>query len=405
MIALRSKTTGLSFNAGLGHEVIGLKVVGGRIESWLNVTKIFALSYSKIESNLAMVDYMVDMNDARVREAYDGIAASLVEIKTLKIANPLQSTEELTGKLVSDITPFETLYDIEKSKPVDQRAVDRRFKGQNNIDVGDRSSFRVAPIVMKLIKETEYFENALISTAADDSHEYFRLHTFRRTFENSWWASYYKAVSVSRASLLLESDKDRGIGKVRDIIFEWDYRDKALTKNELRMIRGAVRQALPESIYQKVNWGVFAKDRDHANARFLYKMVLDPQALAAIEGLGSGEIRQFLDSYILSIPAPAADPQDVFASSRDVTPFDTVADKYKESLAAIADYLAKVVDTDLTNEERSDAFAQLRFNDLFIEIGPGFLVSLLPPAQLDKLVYFEISFTADDVAPMPLFKF
>ncbi len=403
LIAVRKDEKSLNFIAGFGkdHKIFGLKVLDRRIEKVMNLTEVFSLSLQKMKSNLLMVDYMLDLKDARVRSAYDGMIASVLEFKTFKMLNPKSSNDDLTNKLISDVTPFENLYASEYSKPSTQRAVDRFFKGKNDVDVADRTKFKFAPIVFKLTKETEYFENMLTSSNPDESLNYYRMHTFQRTSEANFWFSYYKTVSVSRASVLFDSDEKQGYGKVRDIVFEWNYRDKALTADELRMIKGAVAQALPAPIVNRVNWGPFVRETEYANARFIYKMVLTPRALYTLQAMGSGQIYGLLENYIQTIPAPTADPgmtqrdSDINGSRKL-----TVVEKYQDSMLNIAHYLAKVVDPKLTNEDRAKAFAELRFNSLFIEMGPGFLVSLLPLNQLDQLVNFEISLTADNVPAM-----
>jgi hypothetical protein len=407
LIALRQTENGLDFVGGFGtgHKVFGLRVLDNRIEKILNITEIFQASFAKMKSNLAMVDYVLDLKDRNVRDAYDGILAKVVEFKSLKIANPFQSNDELTDKLISDITPFETLFAVQAARPAEERTIERHFKGKNDVDVSDRSRFKFAPIIFNFSKETEYFENMLTSSDEHEKPSYYRLHTFQRTNSASIWFSYYKAVGVSRASILFDSNPKHEIGNLRDIVFEWNYRDKALTAKELRMIKGAVKQAVPESIHSKVNWGAFANETEYANARFIYKMVLHPSSLASIRAMSSGEIYGLLLAYLKTIPAPSEEWQDEGRRFAQKTSFDTIEDDYKQGMLTIAHYMAKVVDPKLTNQERSDAFAELRFSGLFIEIGPGFLVSLLPAANLEKFVNFEITLTADDVPPMPPFKF
>ncbi|CAN5654474.1 hypothetical protein BH10BDE1_BH10BDE1_26690 [soil metagenome] len=406
LIALRQQEKGIDLVGGFGtgHKVFGLRVVDRRIEKLLNITEMFQMSLAKMKSNLAMVDYVLDMKDPNIREAYDGILAKVVEFKSLKIANPFQGNSELTDKLISDITPFETLFAAQASRPAAQRSVERHFKGKNDVDVSDRSKLKFAPIIFNFSRETEYFENMLTSSDASDTPSYYRLHTFQRTNTNSWWLSYYKAVSISRASILFDSNAKHEIGNLRDISFEWNYRDKSLTANELRMIKGAVKQAVPESVHSKINWGVFANETEYANARFIYKMILHPNSLQSIHAMGSGEIWALLVKYLKTIPPPSDDLKDEGRQGVVKNRFYSIEDDFKTSIDNISYYLSKVVDPALTNQQRSNAFAELRFNALFVEIGPGFLVSLLPPANLEKFVNFEITLTADDVAPMS-FKF
>lgn len=402
LIAVRKKEKAFGATAGFakGHKIIGLRVVDRRIESWTNLTEVFKVSHSSTESNLFMVDYTIDLRDSRVRDAYDGFITGMFELNTLKIA--IDSNTGLTDRLISDITPFETLYETERSRASNVRTVTRNFKGKNDINENSKSGFRFGALLYRFARDVEYTENALTSVDQNEVPSYFRLHTFQRTTTNSWWFSYYKSESVSRSSLMFEADKDLKIKALKDIAFEWDYRDKSLTKDEFVMIQNAVKQAVPPSVHKKIDWGDWSARRDYDNARFLYRMVLSPEALTSVMDMNVASVLRLLNDYILTIPQPRADSINPFKDYETQHQYrQTVLDTYQYDLLNIAHWLAQVFDQTKTNEERSKAFSELRFNHLFIEIGPGFIVSLLPQADLQNYVYFNIVLTADDMKPMP----
>ncbi len=403
LIAVRKKQKGFGWTAGLagGHKIFGLKVLDRRIEKWANITEIFAASFTSNKSNLLMIDYTLDTRDQRVRNAYDGLITSLYEFNSIEISNPFSSNNELAGKLLSDVTAFETIYSTERLKANADRIVDRNFKGRNDIDYNPRTGFRFGAMLFRFARDIEYAENALTSVDANDVPNYYRLHTFQRNNTTSWWFSYYKSESISRASILFEADKHLKIKSLRDIVFEWDYRDKELEDDEFAMIQNAVKQAVPHSVHGKMNWGDWDGKKDYENARFLYRMVLHPMALNSVKNFSAGDIFQLLEKYIPTIPVPTADSIDPFKSDIDYMAMKkTVVEKYQYDLLNISQWLAKVFDSSSTNDERAQAFAELRFNHLFIEIGPGFLVSLLPSGDLQNSVYFNVSLTGDDMKPM-----
>ena len=222
IIAVRKKETGLGWTAGLasGHKIFGLRVLDRRIEKWANITEIFSASYTTTKSNLLMVDYTMDTRDQRVRDAYDGLITSLYEFNTLGIASPFSGNDELSGRLLSDITAFETIYSTERLKANADRTVDRNFKGKNDIDVNPKSRFRFGALLFRFTRDVEYAENALTSIDPNEVPNYYRLHTFQRNNTVSWWFSYYKAESISRASLLFDADQNLKIRDLKDIVFE-----------------------------------------------------------------------------------------------------------------------------------------------------------------------------------------
>lgn len=414
VVALRRKEKAAGVRVGLweGHRILGLKVIDRRIDAISNLTEMFKLEQTKSDANIFAVDYVLDMSDDRVREAYDGLAAKVLKFKSIAIGNPVQSIEDLADTLISDITPFDDIFNEDRMKPVERQAVVRNFQGRDDV-ISDSSEIKFSPILFGFSKKREYFENVLTSIQPDGKIDHYRLHTFQRTNSFTIFWSYFKGVGVSSASLLYDSGpKQKGqespMGALRDIAFSWDYRDKTLTSHEMKTIRDAVAQAVPERINKTVNWGVFASDRAFENARFSYKMVLHPSALSEMKSLSQAEFLDLLKKHLPTIPTPTSEASDKNAGMSDGTQSSnkkTFFDTHYTDLNNIAFRLSQFVDPKLSNLERSRAFAELRFNDLFIELAPGFILSMLDQTKLDKLVRFEITMVADDVPAMTPFKF
>lgn len=414
VVALRKnqKVAGVRIGLWEDYRILGLKVVDRRISNIANLTEMFKSEASKTDANIFAVDYELDMKDARVQDAFDGLAAKVLKLKSIAIGNPLQSIENLTDTLISDITPFDAIFTEDRLKPIEMQAVKRSFEGKDDV-LGDASNIKFAPIFFSYSKAFEYYENVLTFIAADGTVDYHRLHTFQRTKAFSIFWSYFKGVGISRASLLYnsgpKSSDDKGaehpVKELQNVLFDWNYRDKSLSADEMAMIRNAVKQAVPASINRTVNWGVFAADRGFENARFSYKMVLDPSALTELKSMTEQDFMAELKRYVPTIPTPTTEPSDKNqklsdgANSVMLTFFDT----HNKDLQNIAYRLAQFVDKALSPEVRARAFAELRFNELFIEIAPGFLLSLLDQTKLEQLVRFEITMVADDVTPMTPF--
>lgn len=418
MVALRQdkKGGGVSIGFAGGHKILGVRIIDRRIEKILNVTEMFRADRDFKTSSLQMVQYRLDLSKKEVRDAYDGIATNLVAFNTAKIANPFQSIDKLTAKLISDVTPFETIYkrEYEQQKNVKKEdrkfSVDRSFKGKNDVAFSDSSGFKIAPILFNFFDGKEYYENMMITSNADESLNYYRLHTYKRTNKFAALLSFFKETSIGMASLLFDSDKDQGFGDLRDISFSWQYRDKSMDAGEMDDVKAAVQHAVPQNVYRMINWGAFNQRRDFSNAGFMYRMVIDPRALTALKGNSAIMIYNRLVNYILSVPEPKADPQAGIMTAAEggqppMTRQEALIAKYTVSMWSIATKLAAVFDSRYTNAQRSFDFGQLRFNDLFGEIGPGFLVSMLPAENLPKLVSFEVSMSADDTPSMPTFQY
>lgn len=395
LFALRKQEVGGSLTIGLAPDIkiSGLKIVDKALVKVTDLTEIFKVSMSKGKSNLLMVDYVLNVGSPPVTAAYDDVLASAIEFKTLGIANPFSSNTELTDRLISDITPLENIFAKEKAKSnVDARTVDRIFKGKNDVEESVKSNFKINLLVARFGQEREYAENAMTSVDSNEAKSFFRLHTFQRTKDDGFFFSWSKSKSISRAQILFGANANLDIEDIRDIVFEWEYSDKILRGSEFEMIQEAVAQALPDGLVSQIDWKGWTSKNDYDNASFSYKMVLHPDAFKAVGNLGTAnQIAERLSDYLDTIPTPSATPM---APADQTMP---VFGLYTRDIEVISSKLEVVFSSDpqVTANRRAAIFAELRDSDLFIEIGPGFLVSLIPKAQLQKLVYFEMKLRAD----------
>lgn len=406
LIGLRKKQTGFGARIGFTSDdfkVTGLRVVDRRIEKLFDATDIFRMKLEKSKSNILLVDYFLDLNVPEVANAYDSVLNQFFTLKSVGLSNPFLSNSDLSDKLISDLTPLETLYDNQRLFEEAKQTVKRVFKGKNDINVQLDSSFKFGVLLFSLGQDRQYVENGLTSLDSEDQPSYFRYHTFQRLKRASAFFSFWKTESLSRASILLSSDKNMAIKEIKDIIFEWDYRDKKLSPSEFRMIQDAVRQNIPQRLYSQIDWSPWLPKKQRVNARIVMGSVLHPEALNYVGVSGFEGLKRSLESYLREIPAPEASPSNSFpVTHEDDRDHRDVVQKYQEDIFTISLKLSQVFDSrgQVTPEEKSKAFADLRFNNLFIEIGPGFLISLLPQDKLHELLFFKFSVVADNEPPI-----
>lgn len=397
LFAIRKKEFGgsasVGFSFGNDFKVFGLRVIGKRIEKILDVTEIFKVASSRSKSNVLMVDYMMNLKDERVSQAYDNVLKSVLQLEIVGVTNPFATNTDLTSRLVSDITPFESIFASERLKPQKERILDRLFKGKNDVDESVRSSSRFSLLLRHFESESMYAENAMTSVNEDETKSYFRLHTFNRRKDKGWLFNWGKEESISSASILFGADSNLAIDDIRDISFQWELRDRSMSNSEFKGVQDSIRQNFPDEIYQKINWGSAPQISDLGVTRVLMRTVLQPSVFSVLSGMSKERIKQRFERYLRSIPAPTADSADPFDDPMNYPMVRSIEDKYSYDInLVIVPTLERVFrkSNEISNEERSKAFANLRNSPLFIEVGPGFLISILPKALLAKLVYFEV---------------
>ncbi|HRK09188.1 MAG TPA: hypothetical protein PLZ57_15570 [Pseudobdellovibrionaceae bacterium] len=402
LIALRKKETGGRVAFGFAHKlrVTGLRVVDRRIEKILDFhSDAFQLSLSQGTSNLLMVDYVIDTRHEEVRAAYDSILASVLKFKVLGISNPFQTDTELTSQLISDVTPLENIFEMNRGRANADRIVDRRFKGKNDVTAAAAHGFGFGLMLLRFENDAAFADNILTTVDDQDVAKNYRLHTFTRREMSKFLFGYYKEEKISRATLLMDADENREIVSLKDLYFEMDFRDKSHSRREFLALQSKTKQLVPSSIYRKINWKPWYPAQDRDNIRFLYRLMIHPDALQIVSGMNGGQLWTRLVRYLKSIPAPNAASTNPFQDGESLHSRH-IEDKYKYDLEVITAKLVVAFDPSRPAAERAHAFSELRYTPLFIEIAPGFLTSLIPEADLNRWVYFSLSLTADKSKPI-----
>jgi hypothetical protein len=402
LIALRKRGTGgrLSFGFAPNLKVTGLRIVDRRLERILDFhSDAFQLSLSRGTSNLLMVDYVIDTRQAEVREAYDAILASVLKLKVLGITNPFQSDTQLSSQLISDVTPLENIYDMNRSRAPADRLVDRRFKGKNDVTDAAAHGFAFGLMLLRFENDAAFADNILTTVDDQDVAKNYRLHTFTRREMSKFLFGYYKEEKMSRATLLMDADENRDVVSLKDLYFEMDFRDKSHSRREFLSLRNKTQQLVPNSIFRKIDWRPWYPAQDRDNIRFLYRLMIHPDALQIVSGLDAGQLWTRLVRYLKSIPAPNAASTNPFQNA-ETQHSRHIEDRYKYDLEVITAKLRLAFDPSRPAAERAHAFSDLRYTPLFIEIAPGFLTSLIPEADLNRWVYFSLSLTADKSKPI-----
>lgn len=403
LIGLRQNRFRFGGSIGWGEndfKVTGVKIVDRRLEKWFDATEVFKLSTQKSKANIVMVDYVLNLTEPEVAKAYESVMNSVFTLKATGLSNPLG--QEKGENLISDITPLERIFERQRSIDEDNRIVNRIFKGRNDIQLQEDTSLQFGVLVFKIGAKRQYIENILTAIEEDESRSYYRLHTFQQIDKSSAFFGYWRKENLMRASILFDANEDLEINGLRNIVFEWDHRDKKLSNRDQRALKDSIRQNIPEPVYNLINWDNWKEKKSRVNGRVLMTSMIHPDALKQIGSRGYSEIRKAFEAYLLSIPAPKAVPNDMHQDPDMMPSNPTVVDIYENDIHEISIRMEEIFNESLilSYADRAAAFGALRNNELFLEVGAGFILHLLPLESLGQYLYFKLSVVADKEAPI-----
>ncbi len=373
-----------------------------------------------------MFDYVFNLqstNDPQPTEAqlaYDLVMKSIGSFDYKEMFDPIliirgqhAYSEKMSQQFQAALSPADQIFQKEKARSQGARSVDRWFRGVTRTAVNGQSAgtscinlwnFNYNQSISKtLIKNYDrddqltyqIYENA--ATASTRSAAFGTWETTKRNSINTLFNADF------------ESDKSFRETVLSDLIVSHDRQSKDFSPSDYQAVKENLAFTLPPAIYSAIDWGLFDKTSQikKTNVSYHYDLIFHKESLAAMQSLSKKEIEEKLltyaqnypDSNWLDISPNQPIPSGKRASDENYNP--PMRERFDYDIALLSRPLEIILSKDFqkaTAEEkrelekiRAREFEKIRNNVLFRQIGPGFMISLLPQDKAESLVAFRIN--------------
>lgn len=389
IIGLRGQGTGAAASVGLSPtmEIFGLNYLNKRLN------KIFRVNLAETgigsnSSDLYMIDYVLNLQDSSVAEAYNSFMQATLRLKTSQLANPLKEESKLNSRLLSDLSGFERIFNEDREKDILDRRIDRIFRGKN-IGVSNSGRIKIGSRVLKMGRETILSRNKMQTTNRDGSTQNFIYNILSMTKKSQFFIA--KEGELNSMSILLTSDEKFKPLKLVDLEFTFEKTDTKMRKLEHRALLRKLNRQLSPGFLKELDikdWGVVSQKL--INVYYRYSLIFTKMALKLLQGISAETVRSRLNDYMKTIHVPA----NVNSISNAEYNFENtwseqIGPKFTEDVNKIAEKMEITFDPLKTTDQRLSAFMDLKQIPLFRSIGSGFLVSLIPAEQRESVLAVE----------------
>lgn len=376
VVAHRGKK--INASVGLGYEkefdVFGLNTLNNHLERFVN-TKPVKVEATHGRSKIFMVDYVLDLTDPEVSQAFENVLPKLRAFKNLELTSAFRKMD-LDANILLDLSPLEDLYRSDYSNG-DVRRIKRNLRTtseQSTYGFGLKAGNRL--LGFKFDKEVS---TALMSIKAEDeSVQRFLLKTWEKNWDGRFLYSFLRSSREDSFSALFRSDEKfhdlipvNLVKRIRHKRNKFSYRDFG----ELKL---TLRKVLPAEIFNKIpfnNWNQGPKDK-FVNYGLRLELLMAPESILNAPELSVDEIKLLYRDHLLSKGLSFRD----FYGEEDLyeTSSRSPRDQFNYSLNQMAKLLSKVLDQKIPARERINFVTDLRSNLLFKETGISFLMALRP---------------------------
>ena len=382
----REGDLGLSLGVNEPFEVFGLSPLDRELTR--QMAQPVRLTYTQGKAQVFLVDYVLDLSNAAVADAFNKFLRQARYLRSVQLANPLLDMDGASRSLILDFAPIEDLYraDVRNNNVARLRRNLRTSAQQNartfSVDLGNRL--------------LGYEFDATTSTSrvtlrdADDTTSHYILRSYDRIHESRMaftWARLYTKRSLE---ILLKADQAFADLTTLNIAQTLERRDKRLDRSEFDAIRMTLRKLLPADIYATIPFGSWNQGQREMLRNFgmRFQLVLGPAVILQTPLMPAERIATLYADYIRG---KGFGPSDFFHVSQNVS-HPSPEQRYKQSLQVIARKLAMVSDTSLADVQRLEAFLDLRDNTLFSQTGIGFLLGL----RAEQTYRLDLNITANE---------
>lgn len=395
MIAIRSKGYGVDGSVELvpGVKIIGFKLVDNRIKDLIDL-KPFKASAGKNQHDLFMIDYVFNLNNPEAAQSFTDIVKNKLRFKDIDISNPLAGDDRLRDAIITDIGSAEKIVADDKALKPSDRRVHRVFKGSNSLaTTGGR--VKIGMNIAKYERGFGYAQNKVINTDLNETQHYYLLDAFSLYSKSKLLFGLYGDENLDNTSLLFSANQDFTPNKFLSLVLTHEAKMRNMTEDDYNEIRKHTQMLLPARLYSQIDWKQwsFAKG-SKATGFFKEEIFMEPQAMAAITTRDRRAIEKTYTDYLIHTGKPESAPR----NGIPLDPRRFVGSKwievYREDLQVIARNLEVIFDASSSSQQRYNAYAVLKSIPVYRETIAGYLISLLPPNDLERMLTYKLTVSA-----------
>jgi hypothetical protein len=444
LVGRRDAAKQFQANVGVNSDfsIFGVEWLDDGMVDVFQLDEVWTKLISQADQNIFLADYTLNLDYPEVRDAYNELFAKnlmlkdykLSESPLLNISNPTVKREDVVKVLISNLTKLDEIYRQDLTqKNYDKRRVDRNFAGSNasHDTVLKNTNFGVKYIYKKK-RSTVRRDNqmALKKMLPDGSEttEYYFFPTWISRNEVKGAASWYKESLFRSSNMIYIADSNYVPTEFKSIGFYYDYTDKTYKNKEHQNLVNHFHQVLPTPVYKMfddflIQNNIRNLQNKIKNIRISSRYFVNTLGLIALEKSFAGKspeeiqntVRELSISHLLAVPLPSrnagqmqalqlAKSQDGIAKCKtQMAAFQVKQsmNKYCDDLEIITENLSVAVDNRYPPTLRHEKMSSLLENEMFREMGPGFLFRLIPSHKLEDTSHFEIKiYRPEQVEPL-----
>jgi hypothetical protein len=391
VLARRGRDTEASVGLGFENDFDIFKIgfLDNRLEKIVN-TKPIKVKGNLKDNKVFMVDYVLDLTDESVVEAYEKILDKIKNFKNIKMT-AFRSDAALDRNLILDLTPLEDLYasDFRTNKV---GRITRNLKTTSNQKVRSLG-LHLGNSLLGIKFEKETSTAYMDIYREDDTFDKYLLKSWERFSERRVGLSWTKTMTENNLRALFLSNQQHEAVMPVSIVKDLKKRMNRFDYADYTSMMLMLKKALPVEIYNEIPWRNWNQDpkQKFTNYGLRFEMLMSPSSIMNAPMLSSSEIINLFNKYQKDkglLPTHYFTEQ---LGEDGMTP----ETQYNQELAKLADILERTLNRATNLHTRLSYVNDLHKNQLFTESGIGFLMSLKKD-EIKDLYHIDLNISSNE---------
>lgn len=403
IIATRTESAGVNGDAKFDLQLFGINLWNRSIKKIFKV-ELGHFSSQKEWGDLFLLDYVIDLNDEKAKQAYNQVLSANLKFKNLEIINPFTQNRKLEDQIISDLTLLEELSqrDLNKDRP----SVLRLFRAKNQYR-RTTNDFKVGLLIARYQRNNIFTQNRIVSYDKNNNSEQYLFNNYSFLQNSRMFWGLFGRDHIFTLSTLLPLNSDDQVNGFSDLGISLDIRDKRFLYHEIREAINHLRRSLTNELFRQIDFKEFKLVKPWqkvSQARIYHQIFFHEEAIQYYMKRSTQNLKNELESFLQTVPMPGGGYSDQID---DTTIYNWInwLNTYERSVNSFIDGLKKAFEiSEGPQIDRFKAFEQqimkLRNNIVFQTIGTGFMIYVLPADLRQRLVHVNLAWDADGITPV-----
>lgn len=371
VLGVRKQGGGGKVNIGLDAlNISGAEVIDDQLTKIALGKNVVKASYLKSLNRLFGADYVLDLNNAEVAQAFDVAMAQARSFEYLEIVDPRNKKAEVAKQVLTNVLELEKLASADGAT-----GIKRIFHGGNESH-GSDFEVRIGNKLAGLAGGVEKSTNDIQVSQT----ERYRLVKRETMSEANFLYSLFRKENKNQTSSV--SALDDGKAAPVSFVIYTEVRDKNFSENNFRKAQEKLATALG-SIADQIDYSQWNQNEMRRNVVIRSQVVLTDKALLALPEMTREQAVNAYNKYLNN-------------QNSDQRPSQSRQQRQSEALRTIGNELETVFSGGKTLEAKMKALTGLRSSSMFKATGAGFIMSLLSKEEVDTLVRVDVSMSSTD---------